>query len=93
LTNGILNDSVSGKYLDNSTANPLVANSGITLNSDKSIFTADASATKRRLVDKTYFKSQCGIAFRKMLNLRPGDVTITEPMTPADVRPDIEKHQ
>jgi hypothetical protein len=47
----------------------------------------------RKLADKAYFKSQCETAFEKMLNLVPGDVTLTEPLEPADIRPYISSYQ
>jgi hypothetical protein len=92
-TKAILDNNVVEEYLDNSTANPLVINTNNTLNSDKRVFAADDSATMRKLADKTYFKSQCEVVFEKMLSLVPGDVTLTEPMEPADIRPYIQKYQ
>jgi hypothetical protein len=92
-TLGVLDNNVVTEYLDNSTANPLIINTNNTLNSDKRIFAADDNATMRKLADKAYFKSQCEAVFEKMLNLVPGDVTLTEPMEPADIRPYINKYQ
>jgi hypothetical protein len=92
-TSGEMDNNVVLEYLDNSTSNPLVVNPNNTLNSDKRIFLADDNATMRRLADKAYFKSQCETVFEKMLNLVPADVTLTEPMEPADIRPYIVSHR
>ena len=91
-TLGVLDNNVVLEYLDNSTANPLVVNPNNTLNSDKRIFAADDNKTMRKLADKAYFKSQCEAAFEKMLSLVPGDVTLTEPLEPADIRPYISSY-
>jgi hypothetical protein len=92
-TLGVLDNNVVMEYLDNSTANPLVVNTNNTLNSDKRIFAADDNKTMRKLADKAYFKSQCETVFEKMLSLVPGDVTLTEPLEPADIRPYISSYQ
>lgn len=92
-TKGELDNNVVLEYLDNSTANPLVVNPNNTLNSDKRIFAADDNATMKKLADKAYFKSQCEAAFEKMLGLVPGEVMLTDPLVPADIRPSIESYQ
>jgi hypothetical protein len=92
-SSAVLDNNVVLEYLNNSTANPLIVNTNNTLNSDKRIFAADDSATMRKLADKSYFKSQCETVFEKMLSLVPGDVTLTEPLEPADIRPYIGKYQ
>ncbi|KAI4954616.1 hypothetical protein J4E86_005926 [Alternaria arbusti] len=92
-TSGEMDNAVVTEYLNNSTANPLVVNANNTLNSDKRIFLADDNATMRKLADKAYFKSQCEAAFEKLIHLVPGDVTLTEPMEPADIRPYITSYQ
>ncbi|KAI4950206.1 hypothetical protein J4E91_004862 [Alternaria rosae] len=92
-TSGEMDNNVVLEYLNNSTANPLVVNANNTLNSDKRIFLADDNATMRKLADKAYFKSQCEAAFEKLIHLVPGDVTLTEPMEPADIRPYITSYQ
>lgn len=91
-TLGVLDNKVVVEYLDNSTANPLVRNANDTLNSDKRIFESDDNKTMKKLADAAFFKSQCEDVFGRMLDLVPGDVTLTEPLQPADVRPYIETY-
>lgn len=92
-TKGVLDNNVVLEYLDNSTANPLVRNTNDTLNSDKRIFAADDNATMKKLADASYFKSQCEAVFERMLSLVPGEVTLSEPLEPADIRPYIVSFQ
>lgn len=92
-TKGEMDNQVVLEYLDNSTANPLIVNANDTLNSDKRIFAADGNATMHKLADKAYFKSKCENVFERMLNLVPGDVTLSEPMVPADIRPYIKQYE
>jgi len=92
-SSGEMDNQVVLEYLDNSTANPLIVNANDTLNSDKRIFAADGNATMRKLADKAYFKSQCENVFERMLDLVPGDVTLSEPMEPADIRPYITQYE
>lgn len=91
-TLGALDNNVVVEYLNNSTANPLVRNANDTLNSDKRIFASDNNKTMKKLADAAYFKSQCEDVFGRMLDLVPGDVTLTEPLQPADIRPYIETY-
>jgi hypothetical protein len=92
-TKGVLDNAVVLEYLDNNTTNPLVTNKNDTLNSDKRIFAADDNKTMNKLADAAYFKGQCEAVFERMLNLVPGDVTLSEPFEPADIRPYIGSYQ
>lgn len=92
-TKGVLDNNVVLEYLDNSTTNPLIRNANNTLNSDKRVFAADDNATMKKLADATYFKSQCEDVFRRMLSLVPGDVTLSKPLEPADIKPYILTQQ
>lgn len=92
-TKDILDNNVVTEYLDNSTLNPLIRNVNDTLNSDKRVFAADDNATMNMLADPIYFKAQCETLFGRMLDTVPNDVSLSEPLVPADVRPYIESHQ
>lgn len=88
-TTGTFDNQVIYEYLDNTSRNPLLRNTNDTLNSDKRIFAADGNQTMNSLAEPAFFKSQCETVFEKMINLVPGDVTLTEPHRPADIRPYI----
>ncbi|PSK50303.1 hypothetical protein B9Z65_247 [Elsinoe australis] len=91
-TTGNFDNKVVMEYLDNSSRNPLLRNTNDTLNSDKRIFGSDNNATMTRLAEPTFFKSQCENLLARMIDLVPGDVTLTEPLEPADIRPYIQTH-
>lgn len=92
-TSGNFDNAVVTEYLNNSTANPLVRNTNDTLNSDKRIFSSDDNATMRKLADNAHFKAQCEVLLERMINLVPGDVQLSEPMVPSDIRPYITSYQ
>ncbi|KAF2224424.1 heme peroxidase [Elsinoe ampelina] len=91
-TTGTYDNRVVTEYLDNTSQNPLLRNTNDTLNSDKRIFSADGNQTMSRLADPTVFKAQCESLLERMINLVPGDVTLTEPHQPADIRPYIQTY-
>lgn len=80
------------EYLDNSSLNPLLRNTNDTLNSDKRIFSSDGNVTMSRLAEPAVFKSECESLFERMINIVPGDVNLTDPLQPANVRPYIETY-
>lgn len=80
------------EYLDNSGHNPLIRNTNDTLNSDKRIFGSDGNVTMKRLAEPAFFKSQCESLLGRMIDLVPGDVNLTDPLQPADVRPYIQSY-
>ncbi|KAI8941040.1 hypothetical protein NX059_002284 [Plenodomus lindquistii] len=92
-TFGELDNAVVTEYLNNSTANPLIRNTNDTLNSDKRIFASDNNVTMRKLADKAHFKAQCEVLLERMIDLVPGDVKLTEPLVPSDIRPYIDSYQ
>ncbi|KAF4548367.1 Peroxidase-like protein 1 [Elsinoe fawcettii] len=92
-TTGKFDNKVVTEYLDNTSRNPLLRNTNDTLNSDKRIFVADGNQTMNRLAEPAHFKSQCESLLGRMIDLVPGDVTLTEPHQPADIRPYIQTYQ
>ncbi|PNS17900.1 hypothetical protein CAC42_3859 [Sphaceloma murrayae] len=91
-TTGNFDNKVVTEYLDNSSRNPLLRNTNDTLNSDKRIFASDKNVTMSRLADPAFYKSQCEALLGRMIDLVPGDVALTEPLQPADVRPYIQTY-
>ncbi|PPJ60854.1 hypothetical protein CBER1_07234 [Cercospora berteroae] len=92
-TTGNFDNAVVNEFLNNTTKNPLVVAKNDTLNSDKRIFTSDKNQTMTKLSDPAYFKSQCESLLERMINTVPGNVQLTEPYQPADVRPTISSYQ
>ncbi|GIZ42949.1 hypothetical protein CKM354_000619600 [Cercospora kikuchii] len=92
-TTGNFDNAVVNEFLNNTTKNPLVGAKNDTLNSDKRIFTSDKNETMTKLSDPAYFKSQCESLLERMINTVPGNVQLTEPYQPADIRPTISSYQ
>lgn len=90
-TAGTFDNKPVTEYLSNSTRNPLVINTNDTLNSDKRVFSSDGLVTFNKLKDAAVFKSQCEDVFERMIDLVPANVTLTEPLEPVDVKPQIDK--
>ncbi|CBY00740.1 hypothetical protein IAQ61_011645 [Plenodomus lingam] len=92
-TNDSFDNAVVTEFLNNSTTNPLVVNTNDTLNSDKRIFNSDGHATMKRLMDPAHFKAQCEVLLERMIDVVPGDVQLSEPLRPSEIRPYIDVYQ
>ncbi|KAK7192239.1 hypothetical protein DPSP01_010242 [Paraphaeosphaeria sporulosa] len=82
-------NNVVTEYLANKTSNPLVSGQNDTMNSDKRIFAADGGATMRALANPTHFQERCALLMARMIDTVPSTVTLSEPLTPIDVKPYI----
>lgn len=78
------------EYLNGSTRNPLIINANDTLNSDKRIFGADGNVTVTKLKDAAVFQAQCEDVFERMLDLVPAGVSLTDPLEPVEVKPQVD---
>ncbi|KAM0143358.1 hypothetical protein ACHAP3_001497 [Botrytis cinerea] len=86
-TNTKFANTVVTEYLENNTTNPLVISQNDTFNSDKRIFGADNNKTMTSLADPTNFQTQCSDIFARMIDTVPADVTLSEVITPIEVKP------
>ncbi|THV54022.1 hypothetical protein BGAL_0036g00200 [Botrytis galanthina] len=75
------------EYLGNNSTDPLVIGQNDTFNSDKRIFGADNNKTMTSLADPTNFQTQCSDIFARMIDTVPADVTLSEVITPIEVKP------
>lgn len=82
-------NTVVTEYLDGSTPNLLVAGQNDTTNSDKRVFGADNNATMHALADPATFQSSCEDILGRMIDTVPSDITLTDPFTPAPIKPYI----
>ncbi|KAF8236293.1 L-ascorbate oxidase [Tricholoma matsutake] len=69
------------QYLDGITQNPLVVNSHKNMTSDMRIFSSDSNTTVRSMVSPAAYSSTCQSILERMINLVPGNVTLTPPIT------------
>lgn len=80
-------NTVVTEYLGNNSTDPLVISKNDTFNSDKRIFGADNNKTMTSLADPTNFQKQCSDIFARMIDTVPADVTLSEVITPIEVKP------
>lgn len=83
----VFDNKVVTDYLANKSSNPLVAGHNDTMNSDKRIFGADGGATMRALANPTYFQERCALLMARMIDTVRSTVTLSEPLTPVEVKP------
>ncbi|KAI9150615.1 WSC domain-containing protein [Paramyrothecium foliicola] len=81
---------VAVEFVDGTTNNPLVIGTNNTQNSDLRIFTSDKNETITNLAnDNTGFEASCSRIFSRMIDTVPGDVKLSEPIEPVDIKPYI----
>lgn len=88
-SNEKFDNEVVHEYLASNTSNLLVAGTNDTLNSDKRIFGSDNNKTMEALADITHFQERCQDVLARMIDTVPKEITLSEPLTPIDVKPYI----
>ncbi|KAF8220567.1 hypothetical protein L208DRAFT_1333081 [Tricholoma matsutake] len=68
------------QYLDGITQNPLVINSDKNMTSDMRIFSSDSNTTVCSMVSPAVHSSTCQSILERVINLVPGNVTLTPPI-------------
>ncbi|KAF2873914.1 hypothetical protein BDV95DRAFT_593207 [Massariosphaeria phaeospora] len=80
---------IATEYVSGTTKDPMVV--GVsqqhTRNSDHVVFQSDKNVTIRALQDPTYFADTCKSMFQKMVEVVPSGVTLTDPVTPYEIKP------
>ncbi|QSZ36084.1 hypothetical protein DSL72_007208 [Monilinia vaccinii-corymbosi] len=75
------------EYLADNSSNVLLVGKNDTFNSDKRIFGADDNKTMNALADPTNFKTKCSDIFARMIDTVPKSVTLSDVITPIDIKP------
>ncbi|GAP84127.1 putative WSC domain-containing protein [Rosellinia necatrix] len=77
------------EYISGNTTNPMVVGPSVqaTRNSDFKVFNVDGNATVTAMADPETFSSICATVLRKMIEVVPDDVVLTEPIQPYAVKP------
>lgn len=88
-SSSVFDNQVVTEYLNSNTSNPLVVGANNTMNSDRRIFAADGNKTMQALADPTYFQERCQSLMARMIDTVPSVVSLSEPLTPIDVKPYI----
>ncbi|KAI3601356.1 wsc domain containing protein [Moniliophthora roreri] len=79
-------NNVVTEYLQGNTTNPLVVGPD-EMNSDKRVFSADKNVTMQSLADPSTFRTSCASILERMINTVPASVTLTDVITPIDIKP------
>ncbi|APA08732.1 hypothetical protein sscle_04g035020 [Sclerotinia sclerotiorum 1980 UF-70] len=80
-------NSIVTEYLEDKSIDVLVVGKNDTFNSDKRIFGADNNKTMTSLADPSNFQAQCRDIFARMIDTVPASVTLSEVITPIEVKP------
>ncbi|KAI1423013.1 hypothetical protein F5Y12DRAFT_716792 [Xylaria sp. FL1777] len=77
------------EYVSGNTTNPMVVGPSIkaTRNSDFKVFNSDGNVTISTLTDPETFTSVCATVLRKMIEVVPDGVVLTDPIQPYAVKP------
>jgi hypothetical protein len=76
------------EFLNNTSLNPLVIGPETT-NSDKHVFEADGNVTVNALADPATFQLACQDVFTRMINTVNSNVTLSDVITPIEVKPNV----
>ncbi|ORY14042.1 hypothetical protein BCR34DRAFT_647305 [Clohesyomyces aquaticus] len=80
---------VAVEYVTGTTKNPLVVglSVGNTRNSDGRVYASDNNVTIKAMQDPVVFADVCKNMFQKMVEVVPKGITLTDPITPYDIKP------
>lgn len=85
----VFDNKIVTEYIAGNTTNPMVVGPSIkaTRNSDFKVFNSDGNATMAAMVDPSTFSSVCATVLRKMIEVVPDGVVLTDPVQPYAVKP------
>ncbi|KAI1170310.1 heme peroxidase [Nemania sp. FL0916] len=77
------------EYISGNTTNPMVVGPSVqaTRNSDFKVFNSDGNVTMQALADPETFNNICATVLRKMIEVVPDGVVLTDPIQPYTVKP------
>ncbi|KAI1810076.1 heme peroxidase [Poronia punctata] len=85
----VFDNNVVTEYVAGNTTNPMVVGPSIqaTRNSDFKVFNSDGNVTVKALVEPKTFNNVCANILRKMIEVVPDGVVLTDPIQPYEVKP------
>lgn len=86
----LFDNKIATEFVDKTTKDPLAVNNPKKplLNADMVVFTSDSNnATIKSLTDAAAFTSTCKSMFQRMIEIVPAGVTLTDIITPYEVKP------
>ncbi|TGJ86013.1 hypothetical protein E0Z10_g2742 [Xylaria hypoxylon] len=85
----VFDNKIATEYVAGNTTNPMVVGPSIraTRNSDFKVFNSDGNETISTLTNPQTFTNVCATVLRKMIEVVPDGVTLTDPIQPYAVKP------
>ncbi|KAI0205412.1 heme peroxidase [Astrocystis sublimbata] len=85
----VFDNKVVTEYVSGNTTNPLVVGPSVraTRNSDFKVFNSDQNQTISAMTEPATFRSICARVLRKMIEVVPAEVVLTDPIQPYAVKP------
>lgn len=85
----VFDNKIVTEYISGTTKNPMVVGPSIraTRNADFKVFNVDGNETMAALADPETFSSICATVLRKMIEVVPDGVVLTDPIQPYAVKP------
>ncbi|KAF2475461.1 heme peroxidase [Lindgomyces ingoldianus] len=88
-TSAVFDNKIVTEYIAGTTKDPLVVgpSTANTRNSDFRVFNSDKNVTIKALQDPSTFSNVCKNMFQRMIEIVPSGTTLTDPITPYDIKP------
>ncbi|KAI1259995.1 heme peroxidase [Xylariaceae sp. FL1019] len=88
-TVAVFDNNIVTEYIAGNTTNPLVVGPSIkaTRNSDFKVFNIDKNVTVKAMAPAETFNNVCATVLRKMIEVVPDGVVLTDPVQPYEVKP------
>ncbi|KAI1827931.1 heme peroxidase [Xylaria intraflava] len=85
----VFDNKVVTEYISGNTTNPMVIGPSVqaTRNSDFKVFNSDGNVTVNSMADPKAYNSICATILRKMIEVVPDNVVLTDPIEPYAVKP------
>jgi hypothetical protein len=85
----VFDNKIVTEYIAGNTTDPMVVGPSIkaTRNSDFKVFNSDGNVTVKAMADPETFSNVCATVLRKMIEVVPDGVTLTDPIQPYAVKP------
>ncbi|KAI0398059.1 heme peroxidase [Xylariaceae sp. FL0594] len=85
----MFDNKVVTEYIAGNTTNPMVVGPSVraTRNSDFKVFNSDGNMTVKALTDPATYGNVCATVLRKMIEVVPDGVVLTDPIQPYNVKP------
>lgn len=87
-TPGVFDANVVNEYLEvtGNFGGALAAGANVSARSDFRLYNSDSNSTMQSIADETSFQTACNTVFKKLLNVVPSNVTLSDVITPMEYK-------